>query len=159
MTPQVRAELLLSYAHGPQRLKDALASYPPEALEFRPSPASWSLRDIVFHLAESEVHGYVRARTIMAEPGHAVQAYDQDLWAASLDASAQPLEEAVALFRLLREILARQLRALPESTWEASLQHPERGTMTLEQWLTGYEGHLNTHLAQMERTATAWRAS
>jgi len=95
----------------------------------------------------------------MAEPGQVVQAFDQDRWAASLDATAQPLEEAVALIGLLREILARQLRGLPEATWRASVQHSERGTMTLEQWLAGDEGHLHTHLAQMERTVAAWRTA
>ena len=159
MTPQDRADLLLSYARGPQLLRETVANCPPEALDFRPGPGAWSLRDIVFHLAETEVQGYLRARTILAEPGSMVLACDQDRWAATLDAAAQPLGEALDLFRLLREMLARQLRALPEEAWELSVQHSERGKLTLEQWLLTYEGHLTTHLAQMERTCRAWRAS
>jgi len=156
MTPHDRAELLLSYAHGPQVLKEALAKYPAEALDFRPGPGKWSLRMIVFHLAESELQGYQRARTIIAEPGTAILAYDQDAWADSLDASAQPLTEALDLFRLLREMLARQLRSLPESAWERDMVHPQRGRVTLEQWLGIYEKHLTVHLAQMERTFQAF---
>lgn len=159
MTPQVRAELLLSYAKGPQLLKETLAACPGEALDFKPGPGKWSVRDIVFHLAESEVHAYVRARTIIAEPGNPVLAYDQDQWAATLDPASQPLEEAVDLFRLLREMLARQLRALPHDAWERHLMHPQRGAMNLEKWLEVYEHHLPVHLAQMDRTLQAWRAS
>ena len=159
MTPQDRAELLLSYAKGPQILKEALAKCPAEGLDFKPGPGKWSVRDIAFHLAESEVHGYIRARTIIAEPGNPVLAYDQDKWAATLDPASQPLDEAVALFRLLREILARQLRSLPHEAWERHLMHPQRGAMTLEKWLEVYENHLTVHLAQMERTLAAWRAS
>lgn len=157
MTPQDRAGLLIAYAHGPQLLKDALAELPPECLDFKPAPGTWSVRDIVFHLAESEVHAYVRARTAMAEPGNPIHAYDQDRWAASLDAGAQPLAEALDLFRLLREMLARQLRSLPEAGWGATFLHPERGPVTVEKWLEIYEWHLRAHLAQLERTVKAWR--
>jgi hypothetical protein len=159
MTPQARAELLMSYAQGPRLLQEALERYPAEALEFTPGPGRWSLRTIVFHLAESEVHGYLRARTIIAEPGSPVVAYDQDLWARSFDEGGQPVEEAVTLFRLLREMLARQLRSLPEEAWARTMLHPERGAVTLERWLELYEGHLTAHLGQMERTWKAWRAS
>jgi hypothetical protein len=159
MTPKARADLLLSYARGPQLLKEALASCPPEALDFKPGPDKWSLRTIVLHLAESELHGYLRARTIIAEPGKTVFAYDQNLWADTLDGAAQPLGEVLDLFRLLREMLARQLRSLPDPAWERSMLHSERGRVTLEQWLEMYEGHLTAHLGQMERTLEAWRIS
>jgi len=159
MTPQARAELLMSYAKGPRLLREALAQYGSEALDFQPARGKWSLRPIVFHLAESEIHGYLRARTLIATPGAAILAFDQDRWAASFEEGGQPLEEAVELFGLLREMLARQLRALPEEAWAGTMVHPERGAVTLERWLELYEGHLATHLRQMERTFKAWRAS
>jgi len=156
MEPRARAELLMAYAQGPARLKAALAALPKDCLESRPGPGKWSVQEIVFHLAESELHGYLRGRTIIAEPGGAVLAFDQDRWAASLDASAQPLEEGVDLFRLLREMMARQLRALPEGAWEQYAMHSERGRITLERWLELYVGHLDAHLAQIERNAQAF---
>jgi hypothetical protein len=156
MNASARGELLIRYAQGPALLKTALAKYPEACLEFRPGPGKWSIQDIVLHLAESEVHGYLRGRTIIAEPGAAIVAYDQDRWAQSLDLSAQPLAEAVDLFRLLREIMARQLRALAEPAWEQFMVHPERGPVTLDAWLKLYVGHLDTHLAQMERTHKAF---
>ena len=156
MTPEARAELLMSYAHGPELLKAALERFPRESLDFQPEPGKWSIQTIVLHLAESEVTAYLRGRTIIAEPGGTIVPYDQDRWAQTMDTTAQPLDEAVTLFRLLREMLARQLRALPESTWEHWLEHPERGRITLERWLEIYENHLKVHLAQMERTFQAF---
>jgi len=157
MNPAARGELLMTYAKGPARLKAALAQYPKESLDFKPGPDKWSLQDIVFHLAESEVHGYLRGRTIIAESGAGIQAFDQDRWAQSLDVSAQPIDEVVDLFRLLRELMARQLRALPEAAWEQFAVHSERGPITLERWLEIYVGHLDAHLAQMDRTCQAFR--
>jgi len=156
MNASLRGEQLIKYAQGPALLQTALARYPKECLEFRPGEGKWSIQDIVLHLAESEVHGYVRARTIIAEPGGGILAWDQDRWAQSLDVSAQPLAEAVDLFRLLRELLARQLRALPEAAWSRCVVHPERGQVSLDRWLEIYVGHLDTHLAQMERTYRAF---
>lgn len=156
MTPDARAERLLAYAQGPARLRECLAACPAEALDYRPAPGKWTVREIVFHVAEVELQGYVRARTIMAEPGRAILAYDQDAWAASLDL-AHPLEEALELFRLLREILARQLRGLPEAAWSRTVLHPQRGEVSLERWLEIYENHLRDHLAQIARNLGAWR--
>jgi hypothetical protein len=156
MNASGRGELLIRFAQGPALLQTTLAKCPQDGLEYRPGPGKWSIQDIVLHVTESEVHGYLRGRTIIAESGASVSAYDQDRWAQSLDMSAQPLAEAVDLFRLLREIMARQLRALPEAAWDRFLVHPERGRMTLDQWLAGYVGHLDTHLAQMERTYKAY---
>jgi hypothetical protein len=159
MTPAARAELLLSYARGPVLLKDAVAASPEAALDFTPGPGKWSVRDIAWHLAESELHGYCRARFIVAEPGVTILPYDQNRWADTLDPAAHPLEEALDLFRLLRELLARQLRGYAEATWQQSIQHPERGEITLERWLELYDGHLKVHLAQIRRTLDAWEST
>ena len=64
------------------------------------------------------------------------------------------------LFRLLREMMARQLRALPEAGLGAVHRAPRtRGRITLERWLESTVGHLDTHLAQMERTCKASQLS
>jgi len=156
MTPEARAERLLSYARGPAQLRECLEACPEEALDFRPAPGKWTVREILFHLAEAELHGYLRARTIMAQPGSPILAYNQDAWAASLD-PGHPLEEALELFRLLREIMARQLRGLPETAWSQWVLHPDRGEVSLERWLEIYEKHLRDHLAQIARNLGAWR--
>jgi hypothetical protein len=156
MTPEARAELLLSYASGPGALKEALGHFPAECLDFTDEPGHWSIQTMVLHLAESELQGYLRGRTIIAEPGTAIVAYDQDRWAQTLDPMAQPLTEAVELVRLLREMMARQLRGLPETAWTQSVQHPDRGEVTLERWLEIYDNHLKVHLNQMEKAYAAW---
>jgi len=157
MTPDARAEMLLSYAQGPTLLKEALAGRAEEVLDFKPRPGAWSLRDIAWHLAESELHGYCRARFIVAQPGVTILPYDQDRWADTLDPAAHPLTEALDLFRLLRELLARQLRGLAEETWAQSVLHPERGEVSLERWLDLYDGHLKVHLGQIQRNLDAWK--
>ena len=159
MTPAARGSLLMAYAKGPALLADCLEHLPQACLEYQPGPEQWSVATIVLHLAESELHGYLRGRTIIAEPGADLAVFDQVRWARTLDDSAQPLTEAVDLFRLLREMMARQLRALPETAWNQTARHPERGDLTLERWLEIYNSHLDTHLAQIRRTYQAFLAA
>ena len=159
MSPEARAELLLAYARGPALLKEAVDACPAEALDFKPGPGRWSVRDIAWHMAESELHAYCRARFIVAEPGVTILPFDQDRWADTLEPGNHPLEEALDLFRLLRELLARQLRRLPEAVWGQSILHPQRGDLTLERWLGIYADHLHVHLAQIQKVLTAWRSS
>jgi hypothetical protein len=159
MTPDARAELLISFARGPALLREAVMGCPVEGLDFKPGAGKWSVRDVAFHMAESEMHAYCRARFIVAEPGVTILPYDQDRWTATLDPVAHPLEEALELFRLLRELMARQLRGLPEETWGRSILHPHRGEITLETWLEIYEGHLKAHLVQIQRVIEAWKAA
>ena len=158
MTPAARAELLMSFVRGPEQLDAALARFPEKSLGYRPGPGKWSIRDIVFHVAEDEVHGYLRARTAISEPGAGVQAFNQDLWAQSVPAGVRSMAEALKLCRLLREMLARQLRALPEAAWEQHVVHPEKGPVTLERLLELYVKHMDIHLAQMDRTYHAYCA-
>ncbi len=156
MSPDDRAALLLSYAQGPDQLRRALADLPAEVLDVRPSPAAWTVREIAVHVAEAELHGYLRARFAMAQEGTTILPYDQDAWTATFRGADQPLEEVLELFRLIRELLARQLRSLSEAQWTRHVRHPEiEAPLTLEALLGRYEQHLRVHLAQIARTARA----
>lgn len=156
MSPDDRAALLLSYAQGPEQLRQAVAGLALEALDVRPAPGAWTIREIVIHVAEAELHGYLRMRFAMAQEGVTVLPYDQEAWAASFAGADQPLPEVLDLFRLVRELLARQLRSLAETQWTRSVRHPEaEAPLTLEALLARYENHLKVHLAQIARTVHA----
>ena len=83
--------------------------------------------------------------------------YEPDARASEVEAVFRTLRQG--LVPLVREIMARQLRALPEAAWGQFILHPERGRITLERWLELYVGHLDTHLAQMARTYQAFQKS
>src|SRR6202035_5269898 len=50
------------------------------------APGKWSARQILCHLADTELAFAFRLRQAMAEPHHVIQPFDQDKWAASYDA-------------------------------------------------------------------------
>lgn len=156
MTPDDRAALLLSYAQGPERLRQSLSGASPQALDFRPAPGAWTARQVAAHVAETELHLYLRMRFALSEPGIAILPFDQDAWAASFRVEGQPLDELVDLVRLIRELAARQLRALPEAGWVRTVRHPaQEQPLSVEDLLAKADRHLGLHLAQIARTLGA----
>src|SRR5512136_1557205 len=49
MTVQEREALVAQYARGPQRIQEALARVPSEALKWRPDADKWSVHEVVVH--------------------------------------------------------------------------------------------------------------
>lgn len=157
MSPQQRLDRIVSYADGPQTLANALQKYPREMWQFKPAPHKWSIHEIIVHLADAEAHAYVRCRSCLAEPGKTVMGFDQDAYAGALDYHLHDINEALELIRLLRLTTARLIRHLPDEAWARAMNHSERGSITLLDWLVGNDDHLHAHVRQMERNHEAWK--
>src|SRR5450755_194440 len=52
-------------------------------LRERPAPEKWSVAEILAHFADVEIVIAWRMRSILGDPGTAVQAYDQNAWVVS----------------------------------------------------------------------------
>jgi hypothetical protein len=124
--------------------------------QFRPGAGSWSIHEIVVHIADSEANSYVRCRRFVAEPGKDVMAYDEPVWASRLNYHARDPQEALELFRRLRQSNYHLIRTLPEDAWASTVFHPENGVMTLDDWLVIYERHIPEHVAQMQEVYEEW---
>ena len=156
MIKEERELKLESYGTANEKLISELSSLPKEMWQFKPSPAEWSIHEIIIHLADSEANSYIRCRRFIAEPGSMVMGYDQDLWANSLKYHNQSTEEALELFRLLRLMSYNLIKDLPEKTWANVVEHSENGIMTMDDWLDIYEKHIPAHIEQMKRIYAMW---
>ncbi len=158
LTSDERAERIESYGRGPITLNEFIHTLPREMWQFRPAPDRWTIHEIICHLADAEVNGYVRLRKLLAEPGDTVGLYDQDAWTTHLDYHQHSVVNAVELFRILRQSNMSWLRSLDDDAWSTTIQHPERGKMSLDDWLVAYDDHLEGHIKQMTGNLEAWRA-
>jgi hypothetical protein len=159
MNAEERKETLDTYSRAGGELAEALKGFPRSMWTYKPGPDRWSIREILHHLADSEANGYIRCRRAVAEPGQSVMAYDQEKWVAGLRHQDQDAQEAVKLFKLMRAINARLLKSLPPEAWANTMDHPEHGLMTLDDWLVIYTAHTPAHIEQMKATHAAWVAS
>ena len=159
MTPETRAVKIASYGDAYETLIAGIAKFPPEMWDFRDEHGCWSIREHIVHIADSEANSYIRCRRLIAEPGQPLMAYDENGWAAALGYADRSVDDALALFRLLREQTYALIQSLPESAWANTCYHPENGDMTLDDWLAVYEAHIPEHLAYMQENYDAWLAS
>lgn len=158
MTLDERRQKIVLYGSAYDMVKNALKRYPPEMWQYRPTPQDFTIHEIFVHITDSEANSFVRVRRFIAEPGSAVLAYDESVWASKLDYHAQLVKDAMKLFRWLRGNTYKLIRNLPDQVWSSTVVHSENGVMTMEEWLDVYTRHVPEHIAQMERVYQAWLA-
>ncbi len=100
------------YAVSVEDLKDIT----PAELDAREAPGEWSPREIVHHLADSEMTGAIRLRLFVAEDQPRITGYDQEAFARRLYYD-RPIEPSLAAFRAARETTAAILERMTEDDW------------------------------------------
>jgi hypothetical protein len=118
-------------------------------------PGKWSVRQVVAHLADSELVGAYRLRMILAHERPALPGYDQDLWADRLRYQDSDIDRALGDFATLRAGNLRLFRAATPDELERSMRHAERGEERLSQSIRMYAGHDIVHLRQIARIRSA----
>ena len=118
-----------------------------EFVNSRPAPDKWSLREILAHLADCEIASGYRIRQSLAEPNHAMQPFDQDLWAAHY--AEYDAASSLATFVTLRNWNMLLLKTLKPEDWERTVSHPERGTGILRELIETIAGHDLNHLERL----------
>jgi hypothetical protein len=150
MDANERAQLIERYTVGYAEVEAALAGITDAELDARPGPDEWSAREIVHHLADSEMTSAIRLRKLLAEEDPTIQGYDEPEFARRLHYE-RPLEGSLLAFRGARESTASLLVALSESDWARSGTHTESGPYSVETWLRIYAAHGHDHADQIRR--------
>lgn len=155
MNHQEREQLISQYRDGYAAVAEALMRITPEELDARPGPGRWSAREIVHHLADSEMTSAIRLRRLLSEDRPAIQGYDQEEFARRLHYD-RPHETSLELFKYVRLSTAEILERLQPSDWLREGTHSESGRYTVETWLQIYAEHAHRHARQI-REARAGR--
>jgi hypothetical protein len=102
-----------------------------EQLDFTPEPGAWSMRQILCHLADSEMVAQCEFRAILAEDRPAMWQYDADLWAQRLDYGRRKLSPTLESFRRTRAENYELLKELAPEAFERTGIHPVEGEKKL----------------------------
>lgn len=157
MDAHTRQRLIQQYTDGYRVVAEALAGVTDAELDARPAPGKWSAREIVHHLADSEMTSAIRLRLLVATPNPQIVGYDQDAFASRLYYD-RPIEPSLDAFRAARATSAAILGRLTEDDWRREGTHSEIGRYPLTRWLEIYAAHAHAH-AQQIRVARAAAAS
>lgn len=127
--------------------------------DFTPAPGKWSARQIVAHLADSELVCGHRCRQVVAEENPTLIGFDQELWARNLNYSRRKLKQSLETFRRLRAENYELLKDLPESAFERAGNHNEAGRMTLGALVERNAQHAESHARQLQALRDEYKKS
>jgi hypothetical protein len=149
-----RRELIEKYRDGYRAVAEALAGIGEQELDSHPAPGKWSPREIVHHLADSEMTAAIRLRRLIAEERPQIQGYDQEEFARRLHYD-RPYQRSLEAFRFARESTAEILDRMTPAEWAREGTHSEVGRYTVDRWLEIYSDHAHNHAQQISRARAA----
>ena len=134
------------------RLVDAV---PAAVVTVPEAPGKWSIRDVVQHLADSELVCGFRLRLVLAQDRPPLTGYDQDLWAERLRYHEVDVRDALEQFTVLRRANLRLWEGLRPADLARIGLHSERGEESVEHLRQLYAAHDLLHLRQLARIRRA----
>lgn len=153
-----RRLVIENYSRKTYVLTEHLRQFPREMWDFKPDDAHWCIREILWHILDIEMHGYLRFRTALAEPGSTVSAPEQDLWAKQIGYARLDADDAVEGIVWVIKTNGKLLKTLLEPDFNKGVTHPEYGKLNLDQLLERHHKHIQHHMDQMTHRLNEWNA-
>jgi hypothetical protein len=150
MDRATRDALIAQYRDGYRAVVDALAGATDAELDRVPAPGKWTARQIVHHLADSEMTSAIRLRRLLAEDRPVIVGYDQEEFARRLHYD-RPIEASLLALRAARGTTTEILERLDEADWAREGTHSESGAYGVLTWLGIYARHAHDHADQIRR--------
>jgi len=144
------ADTLERFRRGPELLAVMLTGVHGDEIDFAAAPGKWSIRQLMAHLADTELVAAHRMRQVIAEDQPKLMAFNQEAWAQNLDYARRTPKQSLETLRRLRAENYELLKALPESAFERAGMHSERGPVSLAQMLATFSDHVEGHARQMQ---------
>jgi hypothetical protein len=148
LTEQQRKKCIEAIRQLPEWLADAVDGADETALTAA-REGSWTAAQLVHHVADSNVNGYIRMKAAATMEHPRLMPFDQDAWASSPDATHPGVEESLLMLRGLHQRWTDLLDSLPDDAWVRTAHHPEVGMISLDDLLVHFAEHGEEHVADI----------
>src|SRR5262245_52752764 len=143
---------LEALADTPNQIRALTERWTSAQFERTYAPGKWTSRQILIHLAQTEMALGTRARMALCSSSYAAQAFDQNQWIVR-DGGISGVDALNAL--LAMSTMNRALfRSLPDADRATPFTHPEYGAISVDWLIHQMAGHQIHHLRQLEQIAT-----
>jgi hypothetical protein len=149
------------------RVRALTDGWRPDQFERSYAPGKWDTRQILMHLAQSEIAFGYRVRMALTTPEYQAQSFDQDRWmsveagtggssgsSGSTRAGGLRGREALEAFLGMAAMNIALFASLSEADRSTALSHPDYGTLSVDWIIHQTAGHQIHHLKQLEVIAT-----
>ena len=134
---------------GPELLRAAVEGLGNAELDTPYREGGWTVRQVVHHVPDSALNGYVRMKLALTEDRPTIKPYAEARWADLPDARG-PIDPSLALFETLCRRWGTLLRALDVRDLARRYHHPESGEdIPLDRAIALYAWHGEHHVAHI----------
>ena len=133
------------------RVRSLTSGWSPPQFERTYAPGKWTARQILTHLAETDMALGYRVRMALSNPGYVAQPFDQDAWIAKETRTSGA--DAVAAYFALRQMNISLFASLTPGDRQTAFTHPEYAAISVDWVIHQMAGHDLNHLAQLEAIA------
>ena len=152
--PSPVAAIVERYFAGAEVPLAAIEGLSAAELTARPIPGTWSIAEIVVHLADSDLTGSDRMKRVIAMERPLLLAFDESSFAARLAYNEQDVRAAAELFRLNRRLTTAILQRLPTEAFARQGVHTEVGLVSLSELVEKFSQHLDGHMIHLRHKRT-----
>ena len=145
---QERAEFLVQLQELPKHLRAAVAGLNETQLETPYRDGGWTPRQVVHHVSDSHLQGYMRFKLALTEVNPTVTAYNQPAWGQLADVQTAPLELSLKLLEALHVRWVTLIRGMKTEDFTRTFVIKDE-TRTLNASLHLYAWHSLHHVAQI----------
>lgn len=147
--------LIEAYFRGPEQLRDAVSSTPEYGWDAKPVEGRWSIRQVVCHLADSEIVYADRIKRVLAEDNPTFFEADPDVFLPALHCTQRPWKTELNVIEAVRSHMLPILQACDSQDFQRTGVHSLDGPMDLRTLLERITGHLPHHIAFIEKKLEA----
>jgi DinB superfamily len=146
--PEDRTGFLHTLEQLPNNMRTVASGLTETQLETAYRDGGWNVRQVVHHVADSHLQGYMRFKFALTEEFPHVTAYNQPAWGELSDAKTAPLEVSISLLETLHVRWVQLIQNMqPEDFTRGFIIKGE--TRILDASLHLYAWHSLHHVAQI----------
>lgn len=111
---------------------------------------SWNVRQLIHHIVDSHLNGYMRMKLALTEENPVVKTYEESEWAKLTDYE-MPVKVSLQLLESLHERWTYLLENLTATQLQRTYQYPDGVKMRIEQSIALYAWHGNHHFVHIQQ--------
>ena len=133
----------------PRQLEEVLSGISEQSLGKTYRENSWTVSQLVHHIADSHMNSYIRFKLALTEDEPTIKPYNEVEWAKLLD-SEKPIVASLKIIEGLHEGWVYLLKGLTSEQLQRAFKHPDTGLVSLERAVGLYAWHGKHHLAHIQ---------
>ncbi|MHA1984900.1 MAG: DinB family protein [Candidatus Hodarchaeales archaeon] len=149
-------DLVSEVKNFPSKLQLLIETIPEDQLN--QTIENWSIKDIIHHLADTHIVIYIRIKEILVNQPISVKPVNNQTWSALVDYKSA-ISSSLNIISGIHERLSVVLDDLTPEEFSKTFNHPERGEISLNDYIRTLVTHGNGHIEKIQNFSSFSKSS